>query len=76
MENEIVLPGNLQAYNEASIFARTSGYLKAWYVDIGAKVTEGQVLAEIEAPDVDAQLRQADAALTGAGPLEPRNRQP
>lgn len=65
-ENEIVLPGNLQAANEASIFARTSGYLKAWNVDIGAKVTEGQMLAEIEAPDVDAQLRQATASLTQA----------
>ena len=65
-ENEIVLPGNLQAANEASIFARTSGYLKAWNVDIGAKVKEGQVLAEIEAPDVDAQLRQATASLTQA----------
>ncbi len=65
-ENEIVLPGNLQAFNEASIFARTNGYLKAWYADIGAKVTEGQVLAEIEAPDVDAQLLQARASLTQA----------
>ncbi len=65
-ENEIVLPGNLQAFNEASIFARTNGYLKAWYVDIGAKVAEGQVLAEIEAPDVDAQLRQATASLAQA----------
>lgn len=62
-ENEIVLPGNLMAYNEASIYARTSGYLKAWYPSIGTKVTEGQVLAEIEAPDVDAQLRQAKASL-------------
>ena len=62
-ENEIVLPGNLMAYNEASIYARTSGYLKAWYTDIGTKVAEGQVMAEIEAPDVDAQLRQSRAAL-------------
>ena len=63
------------AFNEASIFARTNGYLKAWYTDIGAKVTEGQVMAEIEAPDVDAQLRQANG---GAGPGEgqPRHRQP
>ena len=65
-ENEIVLPGNLQAQNEAQIFARTNGYLKAWNVDIGAKVKEGQVLAEIEAPDVDAQLRQASASLAQA----------
>ena len=62
-ENDLVLPGNLMAYNEASIYARTSGYLKKWYTDIGAKVTEGQVMAEIEAPDVDAQLRQAKASL-------------
>ena len=65
-ENEIVLPGNLQAFNEASIFARTNGYLKSWSTDIGAKVTEGQVMAEIEAPDVDAQLLQARAALEQA----------
>lgn len=65
-ENEIVLPGNLMAYNEASIYARTSGYLKAWSTDIGAKVTEGQVMAEIEAPDVDAQLRQSTASLAQA----------
>ena len=65
-ENEIILPGNLTAYSEASIFARTSGYLKSWSVDIGAKVAEGQVMAEIEAPDVDAQLRQATATLAQA----------
>ncbi len=65
-ENEITLPGNLMAYSEASIFARTNGYLKAWYTDIGAKVKTNQVMAEIEAPDVDAQLRQADAALSQA----------
>ena len=65
-ENETVLPGNLQAYNEASIFARTNGYLKSWSTDIGAKVTEGQVMAEIEAPDVDAQLLQAKASLEQA----------
>ena len=65
-ENEIVLPGNVMAFNEASIFARTNGYLKSWSTDIGAKVTEGQVMAEIEAPDVDAQLRQARAGLEQA----------
>ncbi len=65
-ENVIVLPGNLTAYNEASIYARTNGYLKAWYTSIGAKVAAGQVLAEIEAPDVDAQLRQASASLSQA----------
>ncbi len=65
-ENNVELPGNLQAYNEASIYARTNGYLKAWSADIGTKVKEGQVMAEIEAPDVDAQLRQANASLTQA----------
>ena len=65
-ENEIVLPGNLVAYNEASIFARTNGYLKSWSADIGTKVKEGQVLAQIEAPDVDAQLRQATGTLAQA----------
>ena len=65
-ENEIVLPGNLVAFNEASIFARTNGYLKSWSADIGTKVKEGQVLALIEAPDVDAQLRQATGTLAQA----------
>ena len=65
-ENEIVLPGNLVAYNEAPIYARTNGYLKSWSADIGTKVKEGQVLAEIEAPDVDAQLRQANGTLAQA----------
>ena len=61
IENEIVLPGNLSAFNEAPIFARTSGYLKSWSADIGTQVKGGQALAQIETPDVDAQLRQADA---------------
>jgi RND family efflux transporter MFP subunit len=65
-ENEITLPGNLMAYSEASIFARTNGYLKSWSTDIGARVKANQVMAVIEAPDVDAQLRQADAALSQA----------
>ena len=63
---EISLPANLTAYNEASIFARTNGYLKAWYTDFGAKVKEGELMAEITAPDVDAQLSQARAALAQA----------
>jgi len=62
-ETEIVLPGNLMAYTEASIYARTNGYVKAWYTDIGAKLKEGELMAEIEAPDVDAQLRQMVASL-------------
>jgi len=65
-ETEIVLPGNLMAYSEASIYARTNGYVKAWYTDIGAKVKEGELMAEIEAPDVDAQLRQAVSNLAQA----------
>src|SRR5579875_3000065 len=56
---EIVLPGNMQAFIDTPIWARASGYLKAWYVDIGAHVRRGQLLAEIEAPEVDQQLQQA-----------------
>jgi RND family efflux transporter MFP subunit len=63
---EVVLPANIQAYTDAPIFARTGGYLRRWYVDIGARVTEGQLLAEIETPEVDAQLRQARADLNTA----------
>ena len=63
---ELVLPGNLQANYEAPIYARTSGYLRHWYVDIGAKVHKGQVLGDIEAPEVDQQLRQAEASLSVA----------
>jgi len=61
--NTLVLPGSVQAYYEAPIYARTSGYLKTWYTDIGAAVKKGQLLAEIEAPEVDQQLRQAEADL-------------
>ena len=59
----LALPGSVQAYYEAPIYARTSGYLKTWYTDIGAAVKKGQLLAEIEAPEVDQQLRQAEADL-------------
>ena len=59
----LVLPGSVQAYYEAPIYARTSGYLKAWHTDIGTAVKKGQLLAEIEAPEVDQQLRQAEADL-------------
>ncbi len=58
---EIVLPGNTQAFSDAPIYARTSGYLKRWYFDIGAHVQKGQLLAEIETPEVDQQLQQARA---------------
>jgi RND family efflux transporter MFP subunit len=59
----LVLPGSVQAYYEAPIYARTSGYLKRWYTDIGTAVKKGQLLAEIETPEVDQQLRQAEADL-------------
>ena len=61
--NMLVLPGSVQAFYEAPIYARTSGYLKTWYTDIGAAVKKGQLLAEIETPEVDQQLRQAEADL-------------
>jgi membrane fusion protein (multidrug efflux system) len=60
----IDLPGRLEAYYRAPIFARVNGYLKSWTADIGAKVRAGQVIAEIEAPDLDQQLLQARADLT------------
>jgi RND family efflux transporter MFP subunit len=63
---EIVLPGNTQAFSDAPIYARTSGYLKRWYFDIGAHVQRGQLLAEIETPEVDQQLQQAQADLDAA----------
>ena len=63
---ELVLPGAVQAYVEAPIYARTSGYLKEWRTDIGAQVTKGQLLAEIDAPEVDQQLSQAQADLATA----------
>src|SRR5215472_7541214 len=63
---EIVLPGNLQAYSDSPIYARTNGYLKKWYVDIGGRVKAGQLLAEIETPEVDQQLDQARADLNTA----------
>jgi membrane fusion protein, multidrug efflux system len=64
--NEIVLPGDVQAYTDAPIYARTSGYLKRWYADIGKQVKLGDVLADIETPEVDAQYRQAKADLATA----------
>src|SRR5205085_8324978 len=56
---EIVLPGNIQAFVDAPIYARTNGYLKRWYFDIGTRVRKGDVLADIESPEVDQQLQQA-----------------
>jgi RND family efflux transporter MFP subunit len=63
---ELILPGNTQAYADAPIYARTSGYLKRWYFDIGARVKKGQLLAEIDTPEVDQQLQQARADLETA----------
>jgi membrane fusion protein, multidrug efflux system len=62
----IDLPGRLEAYSRAPIFARVSGYLKSWNSDIGARVKAGQVIAEIDAPDLDQQLLQARADLASA----------
>jgi RND family efflux transporter MFP subunit len=64
--SELILPGNIQANYEAPIYARTSGYLKRWLVDIGTPVKAGQLLAEIESPEVDQQLQQAQADLATA----------
>jgi membrane fusion protein, multidrug efflux system len=60
----IELPGRLEAYYRAPIFARVNGYVKSWYADIGARVKAGDVIAEIDAPDLDQQLLQARADLT------------
>jgi RND family efflux transporter MFP subunit len=62
----LVLPGAVQAFMEAPIYARTNGYLKSWNTDIGTAVTKGQVLAQIESPEVDQQLSQAQADLATA----------
>ncbi|MBB3953726.1 efflux RND transporter periplasmic adaptor subunit [Novosphingobium sediminicola] len=64
--NTLVLPGRLQAWFQAPVYARTNGYLRRWYVDIGQPVQAGQVLAEIDTPDVDQQLSAARAALATA----------
>jgi RND family efflux transporter MFP subunit len=58
---ELVLPGTLQAYEESPIYARTNGYLLHWYKDIGSKVTKGELLADIDTPEVDQELMQARA---------------
>ena len=66
MGEDLVLPGTVQAFVEAPIYARTSGYLKTWYTDIGTQVKKGQLLAEIETPEVDQQVSQAQADLETA----------
>jgi RND family efflux transporter MFP subunit len=65
-DQAIELPGNTQAFTDAPIYARTSGYLKKWYFDIGAHVKQGQLLAEIETPELDEQLEQAENQLKTA----------
>ena len=62
-QEDLVLPSTLQAYTESAIYARTSGYLKRWYHDIGSHVQQGELLADIETPEVDQQLYQARADL-------------
>jgi len=65
-QEEIALPGTMQAFIDAPIYARTNGYLRKWYSDIGARVHAGQVLADIDTPEVDRQLDQARADLATA----------
>jgi RND family efflux transporter MFP subunit len=65
-EQSLILPGDIQPYNKAAIYARVSGYLQSWNKDIGAHVKAGEVLASIEAPDLDQQLAQARATLASA----------
>ena len=64
--DEIILPGNVQPFITSPIYARTNGYLKKWYFDIGAHVKQGQLLAVIETPEVDQQLEQARSNLLTA----------
>jgi RND family efflux transporter MFP subunit len=65
-DQEIVLPGYTQAFTDTPVYARTNGYLKAWRFDIGAHVSKGDLLAEIDTPEVDQQLRQARSDLATA----------
>jgi RND family efflux transporter MFP subunit len=66
LSSEIALPGNTQAFTDTPIYSRTNGYLKSWYFDIGAHVRKGQLMAEIETPEVDQQLQVAQADLKSA----------
>jgi membrane fusion protein, multidrug efflux system len=61
-DEELVLPGSLQAFQESPIYARTSGYLLKWYKDIGSQVKKGDLLADIDTPEIDQELRQVQAA--------------
>ncbi len=62
-EQEIVLPGNVVAYGDTPIFARSNGYVRQWFVDIGGRVKQGQLLAVIQTPEIDQQLQQARGTL-------------
>jgi multidrug efflux pump subunit AcrA (membrane-fusion protein) len=63
---EIVLPGNTEAFTDSPIYARANGYLTHWYYDIGARVKKGDLLADIETPEIDQQLQQAQSQLETA----------
>jgi RND family efflux transporter MFP subunit len=63
---ELILPGTAQAFTDAPIYARTAGYLRKWYADIGARVRKGQLLAEIDSPEIEQQLQAAKADLASA----------
>ena len=64
--SDLNLPGMIQAFSQSPVYARVDGYVRTWYVDIGAHVRKGQLLAEIDAPEVDQQLNQARAMLKQA----------
>jgi RND family efflux transporter MFP subunit len=66
LSSELALPGNTQAFTDTPIYSRTSGYLKTWYFDIGARVRKGQLMAQIETPELDQQLMVARADLKSA----------
>src|ERR1700678_2936439 len=66
VKDEVILPGNVQALTDSPIYARSSGYLKQWFVDIGGRVKAGQQLAIIEAPELDQQVTQAKATIQQA----------
>ena len=65
-EGEIVLPGNVMPYTDTPIFARTDGYVKRWLVDLGARVKQGDLLVELEAPELDQQVKQAESLVAQA----------
>jgi RND family efflux transporter MFP subunit len=64
--SDLTLPGMIQAFSQSPVYARVDGYVRTWYADIGTHVTKGQLLAEIDAPEVDQQLNQARAMLSQA----------